>query len=384
MRSGLRAAVTATALLALAAGCSAPATSVTAVGTVVDDPTIVAVPILSDSAQTKRIDKVLVGEGDAVHAGQEVARIDDATLLAQIDVAQADANVAHAQVDVLTAAIGKTYDKAADVADARADVKDAIGKLKSTKAKLVRTQAQLEKTRAQLVAKLDAAQKLLANYPPVQPPGVPSKDEVKAAIAQLEAGIAKIDSGLAQIHKALPKLAEGLKKADDGLDKLADADAKITDARQQLVDARELARIGAEASAIPVSLAKLQVTLATVTSPVDGTVLSVAAVGDQLAPGATLATIRTDEPSKVTAWLAPDQLERVCQGDAATIAGDWMAAGTTMAATLTRIGTELVYPPSNTTTDEVHLTRAVEVQLTATGVLPAGVPVELSISGCRS
>lgn len=382
--SGRARLATAVAVLALVAGCAEPATTVTAVGTVVDDPAIVAVPDLADSAQTKRVEKVLVSQGDTVRAGQELATIDDAVLLAQVDVAKADQKVAHAQVDVLTAAISTTHDKAADVADARNDVKDAISTLTSTRAKLIRTRAQLKKTRSQLVGKLAAAQKLLANYPPVPVPGIPSKDELTAAITQLKAGIAKVDAGLAQIAKALPKLSAGLKKAHDGLKKLAEADAKITDARQQLVDLRELARIGADASAIPVSQARLQVGLATVTAPVDGTVLSIAAVGDQLAAGATLARIRTAEPSQVTAWLAPDQLAAVCEGDQATITGDWMAAGTGMAATLTRIGTELTYPPSNTTTDEVHLTRAVQVWLTATGTLPAGVPVELSISGCRS
>jgi multidrug resistance efflux pump len=371
-------------VLVLVAGCSTPSAGVTAVGTVVDDPTIVAVPILTDSAQTKRIEKVLLAEGDSVRAGQELARIDDAVLVAQLDVAKADQTVAHAQVDVLTSAIAKTHDKAADVADARSDVKDAITKLKATKAKLLDTQSKLHRTRAQLATKLAAAKKLLASYPPVAVPGVPSKDELRAAIAQLTAGIAKIDAGLKQIAKALPKLSQGLVKATDGLAKLADADAKISDARAQLVDARELARIGASASAIPVFLAELQLTLAVVTSPADGTVISIAAAGDQLAPGATLARIRTDDPAKVNAWLAADQLARVCQGDAATLAGDWMPPGQTMAATLTRIGTEFTYPPSNTTTDEVHLTRAVEVQLTATGALPAGVPVEVSISGCRS
>ena len=376
--------VTAAAVLVAAAGCSSPSASVTAVGTVVDDPTIVAVPTLSDSAATKRIEKVHVSVGDPVRAGQEIARIDDAVLLARIDVAKADQKVAHAQVDVLTAAIGKTYDIGRRCRGRRHDLKDAISKLKSTKAKLVKTRTQLKTTRAQLTTKLKAAEKLLANYPPVPVPGVPSKEELTAGIKQLKAGIAKIDAGLKKIATALPKLSDGLKKAEDGLDTLADADAKITDARQQLVDARELARIGAEASSIPVSLAELQVTLATVTSPVDGTVLSVADVGDQLAPGATLARIRTDEPSKVTAWLAPDQLAKICEGDPATVTGDWMATGTSMDATLTRIGTELTYPPSNTATDEVHLTRAVEVELTASGSLPAGVPVELSISGCRS
>ena len=83
----------------------------------------------------------------------------------------------------------------------------------------------------------------------------------------------------------------------------------------------------------------------------------------------------------MTAWLAPAELARVCTGDSATILGDWMTQG--VRATLTRIGTRSDYPPTSVATDEIHLTRAVEVEFTATQQLPAGVPVELTINSCH-
>jgi hypothetical protein len=99
-------------------------------------------------------------------------------------------------------------------------------------------------------------------------------------------------------------------------------------------------------------------------------------------PGATAVTIRETRPSRVTAWLAPVQLAQVCEGDSATITGDWMS-GAGVAATLTRIGTRSDYPPTSVATEEVHLTRAVEVEFTAAEQLPAGVPVELTINSCH-
>ena len=52
-------------------------------------------------------------------------------------------------------------------------------------------------------------------------------------------------------------------------------------------------------------------------------------------------------------------------------------------ATLTRIGARSDYPPTWVATEQVHLTRAVEVEFTATEQLPAGVPVELHINSCH-
>ena len=55
----------------------------------------------------------------------------------------------------------------------------------------------------------------------------------------------------------------------------------------------------------------------------------------------------------------------------------------TVPATLTRIGQRWDYPPSSHATDEVHLSRALPAEFTASsGDLPAGVPVEVAIDGC--
>ncbi len=138
----------------------------------------------------------------------------------------------------------------------------------------------------------------------------------------------------------------------------------------------------ATALKVPIDQARVQLALTRLTAPVDGVVVSVAREGLQLAPGATVVTIRRDEPSTVTAWLSPSQIAQVCTGDTARIAGDWMA-GDGGPATLTSMSDSSEYPPTSVAPAEVHLTRAVEVEFTATAQLPAGVPVEISIQGCH-
>ncbi len=397
--------------LCLVAGCTAGSSAITVTGTVEDSVTSVGVPILAaavadpeagfaDAAQTPaptsdaasvlglgttvRISSVKVREGDTVKAGQVVATVDVGTLRVQLDVAKADQLAVKAQVDVLGAAIDNTYDKAKDVADAKKKIDDAISTVITTQAKLDKALKQLKALRPQLVAKLTAAEQLLANYPPTPPPGTPTQDELKAAIAQLRAAIKKVDAGIEQIKTAQPKLKAGLQKAREGRRKLDDAGTKITDARGTLRDAQELARIAAEASGIPVEIARTQIALSELTAPVGGVVTSVAQVGDQLAAGASVVEIREDGPSTVAAWLSPAEAAQMCPGEAAKITGDWMPAGTWVDASLSRLGDTYTYPPSDKTTNEIHLTRALEVQFTATSAqLPPGVPVDVTITGCR-
>jgi multidrug resistance efflux pump len=329
-----------------------------------------------------RLTDVKVAVGDTVTAGQPVGRIDDAALTAQVEAAKADAAVAAAQVGLLADAIDTTYDKQADVQDAKAKVLDAINKIHDGKRKLLAARTSARKIRPDLVKKLHAMEDLLGNYPPVALPGVPPKAALPGIIAGLRAGIRKLDAGVRKINGLLHTLATGLKKANSGLRTLNDATAKITDARGSLRDLKELAALLADALKVPVDLARVQVTLAEVSSPVDGVVVAVASAGSVLAPGATAVSIRETRPSTVTAWLAPDELARVCEGDAAAIVGDWMT-GDGVPATLTHIGTRSDYPPTSVATEEVHLTRAVEVEFTATEQLPAGVPVELHINSCH-
>jgi multidrug resistance efflux pump len=135
---------------------------------------------------------------------------------------------------------------------------------------------------------------------------------------------------------------------------------------------------------IPVDVAILQISLTELASPTDGVVVAAASLGAQLAPGAPVVTIRATAPSTVTAWLAPAQWDQICPGDSADITGDWMAPGDGVAATVSTISPTAEYPPTSTTTDEVHLTRAIEVTIQATAPLPPGLPVQISIDGCHA
>lgn len=355
-------------------GAYNPATGTTA-------PKTSSVGTTYDIGATVRIASVKVAQGDTVKAGQVVATVDTHALDAALASAKADAEASAANVGLISDAIDTTYDKEADVKDARQKVHDAIDKIHDGQAKLLKARKTIQQALPKLKAALAQVEQMIATYPPVPPPNYPTLEDLQASAKKLTAQIAQLTAGLKKINATLPQLAAGLKKAKAGLKKLDDAEAKITDARGTLRDQKKLLEILADTAPIQVDVVHAQVSLATLRSPVDGVVVSVAAAGDQLAPDATVVSIRETGPSTVTGWLSPAQLDQVCQGDSASVAGDWTT--TTTPAALTRIGTAAQYPPSTIATDEIHLTRAIEVQFTATRQLPAGVPVEVTIQGCR-
>lgn len=398
--------------VALLVGCTpTPSTGFTVTGTVDDVTQIVAAPLLlvpvanldagfpdqpdattaaPDPAVTLglgtmlRLTSVSVSEGDQVVAGQVVAIIDDGTLQANLEVARTNQQAAKAQIGRLGSAIDEASDKARDVKDARKKVSDAIKQATKMKSQLAKAQTQLKKVRKDLVKKLSDAEALLNHYPPIPPAGIPTPEELQAAITQLKAGIKKVDANLAKIKAAKPKLTAGLAKARKASKKLDDATVSIADAKAALSDAKKLATISAAVAVVGVDLAQAQLDRTVLTAPVAGVVTHAAQVGDLLAPGATVIEIRPDAASTITAWLSPSQAAQVCLGDPVAVRGDWMPPDANIEATLTRLGTGYQYPPSNVTTDEIHLTRALEIQLTATtDQLPPGVPVDLTITGCH-
>ena len=111
---------------------------------------------------------------------------------------------------------------------------------------------------------------------------------------------------------------------------------------------------------------------------VAGPVARTTAFAVRVAPGATVAEL-SSPAHVVELWLAPAQADRVCVGDAASIA--WGASPT---GTISRILPEAQYPPTYHTTDEVHLTRAVPVEVTVSAGLPPGVPVDVQLTPCRT
>ena len=328
-----------------------------------------------------RVMKVAVRAGATVKAGQLLATFDTSALDANVTVAKTAQATVRAQVPVIDAAIDKTRNARAKLNTAQRTVTSAI--------------AQLTVTRAQLATKLASLKTLLAALqqaggrtlpggpggvpaggpPPVGPPaggppaGVPSPAQLRAAVAQLQGALAKLDAGLA--------------KARAGLGTIATTKGKLADARTQLRDLRVLASIAAHASAIGVRVAEYQRSLAMVRSPLDGVVVSVARAGDVLSPGATVAVIRRARAARVTTWIAPARLGGVRIGDAVTVRGDWTTGS--QSGHVRVIGPRADYPPSSYPTKDVHLTRAIPVEIVMDGgergfVLPPGAPVDVEFA----
>jgi X-X-X-Leu-X-X-Gly heptad repeat protein len=348
-------------------------------------------------------------------------------------MAQADAGRARAQVDLLTSNVADLDTKTGDLRTKRQTITDGLATLAQKRSDLVKTRTTLTSQRpavvqavsdltvqrsglvatiADLTAKRTALatsitdlEAQLAAATAASSPAVPQLQaaltEAQAALAQLnagltqaqarltqlDAGLAKATSGLAQIDSGLAQIATGVatidqktRQARDGLAAVDNGLSQVGDARTQLVNARDLASIAIGAYDAAVEQAQQQSGLATVTAGSAGVVVSAPRVGDVVLPGTPLVRIREDQPSTVTAWLAADDAARLCTGDAARIATD---AGTTVDATLTRIGTEVAYPPSFVATDRTHLARAVAITVTTSGALPPGWPVDLRLTPCR-
>jgi len=355
-----------------------------------------------------RVKSVAVAAGDRVSVGQEIARLDSAALDANVAIAKAALASARAQVGVLDDAIDTVASNRSTLAASRRKINDSAAQLATTRAQLA---AQLADLRA-LLAKLEAMG-AGGGRPPMPPGGVPTGtvQPVAPPGAMPARGVpdpAQIRAGIAKLTAALAKIDAGLAKVTSGRAKLSSASAKLSDARVQLRDLRGLALAGAEGATVGVSAAEYQRSLATLRSPSDGDVVSVVAVGDVLAPGATVAEIRPSGPARVTTWLAPDRLRYVRVGTKAEVSADWFLTGTSggidsggasngvsrngilgtaaIPGRVTSIGTRAEYPPTSFATSEIHLTRAIRVEITTSPTaeqpsLPPGTPVDVRFLG---
>lgn len=436
--------------------------------------------------------------GSAVADGDVLVRLDDTALAANESAADADVRLATAQVAVLDDKLATFRDKQKELREKRAEVNDAIAtltdrraevvaalatlrskraelrttratvaakrnqvagvvatltakrrevtsaitKLTTTRAQLTSARTALTSKRATLVTQLADAKAALAQIESLPegttlPPGTPTADELRAAIAKINAGIATIDTKLAQvkagltkINAALPKATAGLNKIDAGLAKagpgltklnaaLAKIDAglakinagiskastglekidegltkartartkikngltKLADASRKVTDARRLARVSIDAAQVRLTRAREQRARAIITAPAAGTVTRIVRPGDVLAAGATLVVLATQEPATITAWVAPDEAARLCVGDAATVSADGLAA---RHGRISVIGVRADYAPSYQFTQDAEQTRAVPVTIALNDQLPGGLPVDLDLVPCRT
>jgi multidrug resistance efflux pump len=374
-----------------------------------------------------------VAEGTRVQPGDVLVRTDAGALDAALVMAQADAGRARAQVDLLASNVTDLDTKTSDLRTKRQTISDGLVTLAQKRSDLVKTRKTLTSQRpavAQAVADLTAQRKVLvatiadlttkrttlvasiadlqaqlAAATAASSPAVPQLQaalsdaqagltklnaglaQTQAGLTQLDAGLAKATSGLAQIDRGLAQIATGVATIDqkthearDGLAAVDDGLSQLGDARTQLVNARDLATIAIAGSDVAVEKAQQQRDLATIKATSAGVVVSTPRAGDVVLAGTPLVRIREDQPATVTAWLAPDDAARLCTGDPVRITSD---AGIEFDGTLTRISTEVAYPPSSVATDRTHMTRTVAITVTTSGTLPPGWPVDLRLTPCR-
>lgn len=370
-------------LTALAVTACAPTatSSLVLTGSVVSEPTVVSVPSLpgptpdlqagftatptagpaSSGASAAgsarkiwvRVSDSLVKAGDPVNAGQTIARLDATLLARQVDVAKAAEARSSADLAYIDSKIG-------DVATNRSDVA-------SKTAELEKTIADLTTQRADVASKLDAARKA-ASLLPSQPgtPTIPPAQDPRVLIPQLEAALAKIDAGLAKANTALATL----KTASTDLGTAASALQYTRDAAAALLDARS----------IGVKLAEQQLSLATITAPVDGTIIEIAGTGEVLAAGAPLVRIEPAGKARVETYVTADESERIAIGTQASVHTD--SLGREIPAHVSAITQEYDFVPTTFSTTVIHLSRAfkVTVELDERTWLPPGTPADVTIS----
>ncbi|HMR49901.1 MAG TPA: HlyD family efflux transporter periplasmic adaptor subunit [Arachnia sp.] len=379
------------------------------------------VPSLLSFGAAQRVAAVEVRVGDRVEEGDVLLRFDDDALGAQVQVAEADAALAAAQVGLIDAGIVTAHDTETDLNDKRTEIADALAKgtnaradliakrdeARTAKAKLPEQLATVENNLAEQTAALADTDKQLArvrealaalpeNAPPEnRDPLLQAERQLSDAVSQLTDGVARLNAARgeiiaaqAQLTKAIDQLTDGIATADanlakarDGLQEIDDGLAELGDARTALNRNRKLAVVAAE-DAAPVRAAKLAKEKAIVRAPSDGVVTTIAHAGDVLAPGATVATIA--RPALVVrTWLAPEEAARVCEAAEATVVVDSLPEP--LSGRISRILPLAEYPPSHHATDQVHLTRAVPVEVTvSSSALPPGVPADLQLSSCRA
>lgn len=382
--------------------------------------------------------------GARVREGDTIATLDSSLFEAALDAAQADEKLAASRIKLLASHKRDVADKRVELQDKRQEIDDAIATLTSKESELVGTRSELrskqtelakqlatvESQRTQLknkskelrtqkaqvakqISTLSAQQQQLRQAlqgnpddPTLQAQLAQVSEALSAAqagLAQLAAasdqvsqGITKIEEGRTKARQASFQLSQGFDKLDEGLrtlqsnlgqaregrTKLDDGLAELADAATKINQAHELSRIQATASGVAVDRAEDQEGRTTLIAPADGIVVATSQVGDVLRPGAPVVTIRPDRASTITTWLPPAQATALCDGSEATVSTDW---GATHSAQVTRIGADAEYPPTSQATDEVHLTRAVEVTLTIadTDFAPPGAGVDLRFTPCK-
>ncbi len=292
-----------------------------------------------------RLVEVLVQEGDAVTAGQIVARLDCEDQQAVLASAEAREKQAEAQI----ALAEKGVLGAKDAAHAAA-AQVAVASARTGALDVQRKKAERDRERASALAKSGAVSEVTLDGAETMEKGLEA--EIKAATASVGAA----------------SLAAKAQSASVGT-----AGAQV-----------EVARAGLEAAHAEARRAKLAVDECVLKAPRAGVVVDrLHEPGAVIAPGARVLTMIDLATVKATFFLPNAELARARIGAPAEVRVDTYP-GRVFAGTVRHVASEAEFTPRNVQTreDRDRLVYAVEVVLeNAAGELRAGMPAEVILPG---
>jgi multidrug resistance efflux pump len=388
-----------------------------------------------------KITEVLVNEGDRVQAGQELVRLDQTLLLAQLEQARATQDQAQANYDLVAAGTPAEQRQAA-IAAAELELTSAQQALQTLydTADLARAQAEqkvaaADKARDQVQDRLDS---LLGEADPedierAQSQVVIAADRLKKAKDDYKKGLKYLDKNVAraimqikvsdaetaydmavtrlnnllghanQIEVTLAesnvRLAEAtladaqreLENVKDGPDpdSLALAQQRLATAESRLASAKagpsaeqlSLAQAQVESARRAVETLEIQLKKLVILSPTSGFVLSSSAEpGEFAAPGATLLVLGRDDDKTITVYIPEDRYGQLSIGQSASVSVDSFP-GATFDATVVNIAGQAEFTPRNVQTVEGRKNTVFAIKLKVDDPqdrLKAGMPADVT------
>lgn len=299
-----------------------------------------------------RVGALSANVGDTVSTGQVLATMDTAALGAALEAAKADEKLAQANVKLVDDRAGTLTLTASEIA--------------SKTVELNKTITDLTLQRAELQIKLNAAKAAAGSLTPTStiPPG---QTDPRVLVKQLEAALAKVDAAL--------------EKARQGVTDLATAQTDVNTAQSTVRYVRDAASAIAEGYAAAADLARAQYDRAQITAPFDAEVVSIAQPGAVLAGGAPVVVLRRSSAGRIETFVTDETRPALAVGAQVAVFSDSQPSrGYT--GRISAIGNEYGFVPTYFATKVIHLTRGfrVEIELDQGQTLPAGTPVDVSIS----
>jgi HlyD family secretion protein len=360
-----------------------------------------------------QVTEVLVEEGQAVEAGQPVARLDQSYLQAQI--AEADQAVQTAQVNLALAQAGPRQSQvdaakaalrqaqaaldgakqgAKDARRARDELQEIDAQIHAAQSRAALAQRQIEQARARQ-ASVSVVRESIAGdgsdqgqtQRAIYDKQIAAAAEAIAA-AEQEARGAQRTLRFLQDVRANPAAPDAGVRAAEGLVRQAEAGVRVAEAglaaalagpRQEAIDLAQ-AKVG-QAKAARDAL-QVQADKAVITSPLAGVVTArIADPGEVASPGAPLLTVADLSQITLVIYVPESRLGQVHVGQAARVTID-AYPDRPFAGTVSFIAPRAEFTPKNVQTREgrVATVFAVEIKLAnAEDVLKPGMPADAEL-----